>query len=352
VEATERSKVSYSRKGSFERESPPMVNSPAILNASILIVDDIPANVELLERMLELAGYTSVASTTDPLEVCRLHRENQYDLILLDLMMPGMDGFQVMDCLTKIEEGEFGGYLSVLVVTGQPGHKLRALQLGAKDVISKPFETSEILARIRNMLEIRLLNKEAKKQGRILEQLVEDLQKQIITDPLTNLYNRRFLQEYLPQEIAKARRTFSSLAVLMFDLDFFKRINDVFGHEAGDTFLKSVAALLRGCIRESDIACRYGGEEFVLVLSGASLDGAMKKAERIRKAVMELDLTVREKPLGRVSTSIGVAVYPEHGIAMETLLRAADEALYEAKENGRNRVVASEPGSEGSETKK
>jgi diguanylate cyclase (GGDEF)-like protein len=185
-----------------------------------------------------------------------------------------------------------------------------------------------------------------------LEQLVEDLQKQIITDPLTNLYNRRFLQEYLPQEIAKAKRTFNSLAVLMFDLDFFKRINDVFGHEAGDTFLKSVAALLRGCIRESDIACRYGGEEFVLVLSGASLDGAMKKAERIRKAVMELDLTVREKPLGRVSTSIGVAVYPEHGIAMETLLRAADEALYEAKENGRNRVVASEPGSEGSETKK
>jgi diguanylate cyclase (GGDEF)-like protein len=320
-----------------------MVTSSAILNASILIVDDVPANVELLERMLQLAGYTSVASTTNPLDVCGLHRENQYDLILLDLMMPRMDGFQVMECLAEIEESEFGGYLSVLVVTGQPGHKLRALQLGAKDVISKPFETLEILARVRNMLEIRLLNKEAKRQGKILEQLVEDLQKQIITDPLTNLYNRRFLQEYLPQEIAKAKRASSSVAVLMFDLDFFKRINDVFGHEAGDAFLKSVAALLQGCIRESDIACRYGGEEFVLVLSGASLDGAIKKAEKIRNAVMDLDLIIRQKPLGRVSTSIGIAVYPEHGAEMEALLRAADEALYEAKERGRNRVVVSEP---------
>jgi diguanylate cyclase (GGDEF)-like protein len=346
VEATERSKFSFGQRGSFEGEPRHMVTSPAILNASILIVDDVAANIELLKHMLQLAGYTSVASTTDPIEVCRLHRQNQYDLILLDLMMPGMDGFQVMECLTKIEEGEFGGYLSVLVVTGQPAHKLRALQLGAKDVISKPFETAEILARVRNMLEIRLLNKEAKKQGRILEQLVEDLQKQIISDPLTNLYNRRFLQEYLPQEIAKARRTASSLAVLMFDLDFFKRINDVFGHEAGDAFLKSVATLLQGCIRESDIACRYGGEEFVLVLSGASLDGAMKKAEKIRTAVLELDLTIRGKPLGRVSTSIGIAVYPQHGTGMEALLRAADEALYEAKENGRNRIVVSEPGNE------
>ncbi|MBN9127123.1 MAG: response regulator, partial [Nitrosospira sp.] len=112
-----------------------MVVSSTIFNASILIVDDVPANVELLEHMLQLAGYTSVSSTTDPLEVCRLHRENQYDLILLDLMMPGMDGFQVMECLTKIEEDEFGGYLSALVVTSQPEHRLRALQLGAKDVI-------------------------------------------------------------------------------------------------------------------------------------------------------------------------------------------------------------------------
>ena len=316
-----------------------MITSPAILKANILIVDDRASNIDLLHHMLQSAGYTSVASTSDPFEVCNLHRANQYDLILLDLQMPGMDGFQVMEGLKEIE---LEGYLPVLVITGQPEYKLRALQLGAKDVISRPFEKFEILARIYNMLEIRLLNREAKNQSKTLEQLVQDLQKQIITDPLTNLFNRRFLQEYLPREIAKARRNAGSLAVLMIDLDFFKKINDIFGHEAGDVVLKNVSALLKDCIRESDVACRYGGEEFVLVLSDTSPDGAKKKAESIQNAVMGLALTIRRKSLGRVSTSIGVAIYPEHGADMDLLLRAADEALYEAKENGRNCVVMSE----------
>lgn len=318
-----------------------MITSSAILNAKILIVDDMVANVDLLHHMLRSAGYTSVTSTNNPFEVCDLHRANQYDLILLDLMMPGMDGFQVMEGLKKIE---LEGYLPVLVITGQVELKLRALQSGAKDVISKPFEKVEILARIYNMLEIRLLNREATNQSKILEQLVQDLQKQIITDPLTNLFNRRFLQEYLPREVAKAKRVAGSFAVLMIDLDFFKRINDIFGHEAGDIVLKNVAILLKNSIRESDVACRYGGEEFVLVLSEVSTDGAGKKAEGIRKAVMDLALAIRQKSLGRVSTSIGVAVYPDHGVDMDSLLRAADEALYEAKENGRNCVVMSEAG--------
>ncbi len=295
--------------------------------------------IDLLRHILRSAGYTSVASTGNPFEVCDLHRANQYDLILLDLQMPGMNGFQVIESLKEIESE---GYLPVLVITGRQELKLRALQSGAKDVISKPFEKFEILARIYNMLETRFLNREAANQSKILERLVQDLQKQIITDPLTNLFNRRFLQEHLPREVAKARRSASSLAVLMIDLDFFKRINDVFGHEAGDVVLRNVAILLKNGIRESDVACRYGGEEFVLVLSEASLDGARKKAESIRTAVMGLALTIRQRSMGRVSTSIGVAVYPDHGVDMDSLLRAADEALYEAKEDGRNCVVMSE----------
>ncbi|MEO7464700.1 MAG: diguanylate cyclase [Nitrosospira sp.] len=321
-----------------ELRSIDMVASPAILSANILIVDDTAANVDLLYHMLQSAGYTSVTSTNNPFEVCDLHRANQYGLILLDLRMPGMDGFQVMENLKHIE---LEGYLPVLVITGQSENKVRALQLGAKDVISKPFEKSELLARVQNMLEIRLLNREAINHSKILEQLVQDLQKQIITDPLTNLFNRRFLQEYLPREVAKAKRTARSLAVLMIDLDFFKKINDVFGHEAGDVVLKNVATLLKGGIRESDVACRYGGEEFVLVLSEVSPEGARKKAEAVRKAVLDLVLTLRQRPLGRISTSIGVAIYPSHGFDMDALLRAADKALYVAKENGRNCVVVS-----------
>ena len=129
-----------------------MVNSSAILNASVLIVDDLEANVQLLARMLVSAGYTSVASTMNPREVCELHRKNRYDLILLDLQMPGMDGFQVMEGLKEIE---MDGYLPVLVITAKPDHKLRALKAGAKDFIGKPFELGEVLARVHNMLRVR-----------------------------------------------------------------------------------------------------------------------------------------------------------------------------------------------------
>ncbi len=137
-----------------------MLNLSAILNANILIVDDMEANVKLLTRILTSDGYTSVASTMNPLEVCELHRKNQYDLILLDLQMPELDGFQVMEKLKEIEPGD---YLPVLVITAQPDHKLRALKAGAKDFISKPFELAEVLARVHNMIEVRLLHLETKK---------------------------------------------------------------------------------------------------------------------------------------------------------------------------------------------
>jgi putative two-component system response regulator len=148
-----------------------LINPADILNAGVLIVDDLAANVEILTRMLAAAGYASVASTMDPLEVCELHRKHRYDLILLDLQMPGMDGFQVMEGLKEIEPD---GYLPVIVITAQPGHKLRALKAGAKDFISKPFELAEVRARVRNMLEVRLLHKELHKYNDVLEQRVRE----------------------------------------------------------------------------------------------------------------------------------------------------------------------------------
>ena len=132
-----------------------MVDSADILNAGILIVDDQEVNVLLLERMLRGAGYVSITSTMDPNEVCELHRKNRYGLILLDLLMPGMDGFKVMEGLKEIEEDS---YLPVLVITAQPDQKLRALRAGAKDFVGKPFDLAEVLARVHNMLEVRLLH--------------------------------------------------------------------------------------------------------------------------------------------------------------------------------------------------
>jgi PAS domain S-box-containing protein len=148
-----------------------MVSNADILNANILIVDDQDANVQLLEQLLREAGYTHVASTTNPGEVCTLHRKNHYDLILLDLQMPGMDGFQVMEGL---KENATDDYLPVLVITAQPSHKLRALQAGAKDFISKPFDLLEVKTRIRNMLEVRLLYKKLEHYNKVLEQTVQE----------------------------------------------------------------------------------------------------------------------------------------------------------------------------------
>src|SRR5580700_12268391 len=150
-----------------------MVTSADILNAQILVVDDKEANVRLVEGMLRVAGYTSVHSTTDPKQVCELHRKNHYGLILLDLQMPTMDGFQVMEGLKEIEAG---GYLPVLVITAQPDHRLRALEAGAKDFVSKPFDLAELRARVHNILEVRLLHLETKNYSRMLEETVLELE--------------------------------------------------------------------------------------------------------------------------------------------------------------------------------
>ncbi len=151
-------------------EGQPMVRTCDILNARVLIVDDQESHVLLLERMLRGAGYTSIESTMDPRKVCELHRQNRYAVILLDLKMPEMDGFKVMDDLKEIET-DFN--LPVLVITAEPGEKLRALRAGARDFVSKPLDLAEVLMRVRNMIEVRLLHLEGK---RFYSQLVEELQ--------------------------------------------------------------------------------------------------------------------------------------------------------------------------------
>jgi serine phosphatase RsbU (regulator of sigma subunit) len=181
-----------------------LISSSDILNAKILIVDDQKTNVLLLERILRGAGHAAVTSTMDPRMVCELHRQNRYDLILLDLQMPGMDGFQVMEGLKEIETE---GYLPVLVITAEPGHKLRALQAGAKDFISKPLELAEVRARAYNMLEVRLLHMETKTYSKVLEQTVRELEASREVIRLKNLEE----QKKLDQELALAEETQKSL---------------------------------------------------------------------------------------------------------------------------------------------
>src|ERR1043166_3117324 len=171
-----------------------MVVSSDILNASCLIVDDKEANVLLLEQLLRGAGYARIASTMDPRAVCALHRDNHYDLILLDLQMPGMDGFAVMEGLKAIEPD---GYIPVLAITAQPGHKRRALEAGAKDFVSKPFDLAEVLLRVHNLLEVRLLYQQIEDDNALLEQTVQKRTEEI--EQLKNRFQAESI--YLQQDI-------------------------------------------------------------------------------------------------------------------------------------------------------
>jgi diguanylate cyclase (GGDEF)-like protein len=171
--------------------------------------------------------------------------------------------------------------------------------------------------------------------------LRETLRQQSVRDPLTGLYNRRFLEETLDRELARLERKNLPLSLIMIDVDHFKTFNDTFGHEAGDAVLRDLGGILQRYVRGSDIACRYGGEEFTIVLPEASLEIGRQRAEMLREAVRELRLVHDGKSLGAVTLSLGVACFPEHGRRRDHLLQVADQALYEAKDAGRNCVVVS-----------
>ena len=293
---------------------------PDILNASILIVDDQESNISLLEQLLGEAGYTHVASTMNPQEVCALHRKNGYDLILLDLQMPGMDGFQVM---AGLKTNESVSYLPVIVLTAQPGHKLRALQAGAKDFISKPFDLLEVKTRIHNMLEVRLLYKKLENYNKVLEQ-------RTLHDSTTGLPNRDLFDDRLTHAIALAKRHTWMLAVMFLDLDRFKCINDTHGHAVGDGVLKEVAKRLIQHTRDEDTVCRNGGDEFLYLLMNPQ---GSENIERIANTLLK---TIG-KPIDMgdlqpvIKASIGIAIYPENGTTGEQLIRNADTAMYLAK---------------------
>jgi two-component system cell cycle response regulator len=284
-----------------------------ILSAHILIVDDQKSNVSLLEQLLGEAGYTRVTSTMDSLEVCALHRKNRYDLILLDLQMPGMDGFHVMAAL---KTNESDGYLPVIVLTAQPGHKLRALQAGAKDFISKPFDLVEVKTRIHNMLEVRLLYKK--------------LEQKALYDSMTGLPNRGLFDDRLAHAIALATRHSWTLAVMFLDLDRFKCVNDTHGHAVGDGVLKEVAKRLSQHARDEDSVCRNGGDEFLYVLMNPQ---GVENIQRIAESLLEtigqpIDMGELQ-PI--IKASIGIAIYPDDGTAGEQLISNADAAMYRAK---------------------
>ncbi|MBV6325498.1 EAL domain-containing protein [Duganella violaceipulchra] len=295
-----------------------MTSTTALHAAKILLVDDQQVNLTLLEHVLASAGYTDVSSTSDAPAVAAMHRLHHYDLIVLDLNMPGMDGFEVLDSLRQIETEQ---YLPVLVVSAEPDYKLRALQTGAKDFLCKPYDYDELLSRIRNMLEVRLLYTGSRNYGLRMAG----------HDRLTGLPNRQlFAQTMVPQLAAAWPR---ASALLLVDLDGFTAINDTQGHAAGDALLCQFARRLGQLAPPPATIGRLGNDEFALLLP-AQLSQAGQIADQIRAALRQpFDL-----PGGHatMSVSIGIAACPADIDDVGTLLRYADIALHQAKQEGRD----------------
>ena len=303
-----------------------MIDRAEIRDARLLVVDDNPDNIELLLAVLAQAGYSNVSATAKSTEVAAMHARDCYDLILLDMQMPVLNGLDVIKELRGVEQS---AYVPVLAITANPGYKIAALQAGARDFIAKPFDLEEVHHRIHNLLEVRLLYKKVAEQGRIQKQMA-------LHDALTGLPNRRLLEDRIETALHHAHRNNRMMAVCYMDLDGFKAVNDLQGHACGDRLLQMVAERLSSVTRQQDTVARIGGDEFVMLLSDlADMNDIMRPALKVLD-VMALPFDIDGLCL-QVTASIGIAAYPLDGDTMPDLIARADHALYDAKRAGRNR---------------
>ncbi|MCG8608096.1 diguanylate cyclase [bacterium] len=306
---------------------------------TVLVVDDVPVNIQLLSTYLSSEGYF-VISAKNGLEALDQIKKNRPDLVLLDVMMPKMNGFEVCEIIKSDKETKF---IPVIMVTAlnELQDKIRGMNAGADDFICKPFNKLELLVRVRSLLRIKSLNDALSEKVIELQRAKEELRQLAITDGLTSLYNYRYFQEQLLQELNRARRHNLQVSLVMIDIDHFKHYNDTHGHPAGDLILKQIASLLKSNIRNIDLASRYGGEEFALVLIETNKSSAGIVAEKIRKLVEDQSFEQEEsQPNGTLTISTGVATFPEDGDDFDQLVSNADQRLYRAKQAGRNLIFA------------
>ena len=282
----------------------------------ILIVDDVASNIQQLAQLLKDDYRVKVANSGDrALELA----DSQPDLILLDVVMPDMDGYEVCE---RLHGNETTKDIPVIFITGnaESEDEERGFEMGAVDYITKPFHPAIVKARVRTHIKIR--------------QQYNLIQHQALHDQLTGIYNRHYLLDVVEKKMARSRRHGYPLSLIMLDIDHFKSINDQHGHTVGDDVLREIADLLQTLCRTEDVAARMGGEEFVLLLDQCDVHDGQSKAELIRQQIEKLN------PAGiRVTSSFGVTEFHIDDLKFDSFFNRADKALYQAKESGRNQVV-------------
>ncbi len=300
------------------------------LQPVILVIDDSAVAREVILDALRQAQLdVTLLAAANGEEALALLERQRVDLVLCDLEMPGIDGLGLLD---RLSASELWREIPVIILTGHETseEKIRGLERGACDYVTKPFDAGELIARVNVQLKIKSLQDRLRESNRRLEQLSR-------TDPLTGLANRRHFLEVLQEAFTAATGEGTPLALVMLDIDHFKRLNDTRGHQAGDTVLAKIGDLL---LEGDGFAARYGGEEFAIVLMERSLGEAVRVAEQLRQQIEELTFDGGLADL-KLTASFGVAAIPHREVETLTqLIREADDALYRAKHGGRNRVVA------------
>jgi diguanylate cyclase (GGDEF)-like protein len=289
---------------------------------SILVIEDHPDQRDLLAIVLQREGYR-VITAGNGLEALEKLQKEEVQIALSDIMMPKMDGFELIKSIRN-DSALKGIYLILITARIQEGDRVRGLDLGADDYITKPFSFSELLARVR--------------VGSRVVQYQQNLEHQTQIDPLTALFNRRGFEKKIAEEFERSKRYSHPLSVLLLDIDNFKSINDTYGHHGGDTALVKISEILREKTRRSDFPARYGGEEFVLILPETDQDSAVQVASKIHEEI-------RSQPFGTSSSAFALTV--SIGLTSTStkpyddwrqMLDDADQAMYNAKNSGKDRV--------------
>ena len=310
---------------------PAMTLMDANPTGRVLVIEDRPESVQWFSAALSPGHQVSSVDTFE--EALVRVRGGDFDLIVVSLGMRGFDGLRLCSQLRSLPEGRNVPIL-VVVSDGDRRKLTQALEMGVNDYLTRPVDKNELVARVRTQL----------RKKRYADRLRHNVQLSLemaITDQLTGLHNRRYMARHLDNLISAAGRSGKPLAFLILDIDYFKAVNDGHGHDIGDEVLKEFANRIAANIRGIDLACRYGGEEFVVVMPETEVSLAFAIAERLRKSIETNPIEISRAP-GRlnITISIGIAGSEGQSDTADALLHRADQALYSAKRTGRNRVVA------------